>query len=47
MLWGHILSSNYTREPLGCMIANGSLAIDDVAEDACNQMIRFFRRNLA
>jgi carboxymethylenebutenolidase len=37
----------YQGKPHGFMIANGSLATDDVAEDAYNQIARFFLRNLA
>lgn len=36
----------YQGEPHGFMIMNGSLATDDAAEDAYEEMIRFFRRNL-
>ncbi len=36
----------YQGKPHGFMIANGSLVRDDVAEDAYNEMIVFFRRKL-
>ncbi len=36
----------YQGKPHGFMITNGSLVRDDVAEDAYNEMIVFFRRKL-
>ena len=36
----------YQGRPHGFMIANGSLVRDDVAEDAYNEMIAFFRQKL-
>jgi carboxymethylenebutenolidase len=36
----------YQGKPHGFMIENGTLATDDAATDAYNQMISFFRRNL-
>jgi carboxymethylenebutenolidase len=36
----------YYGEPHGFMIVNGALRQDDVAEDALQQMVRFFQRKL-
>jgi carboxymethylenebutenolidase len=36
----------YYGEPHGFMIVNGQLSQDDVAQDAFNQMVTFFRRKL-